>query len=273
MKKSSKIEEPKHKSIAAAEHFESSASIEPPAFASASKGEQEASQAPHADLTESQIEIHEQEEQTGIATINPNKLFNAVTHGHQLFREASILNGVSIHGSQAIGDAGCLQAPDVSAVILADLSSEFDTMENVTMANAVSRVLGRFLKKWSEGFFIPGVHWFPMFQYFPGPVAPAMPNMPTPLAATPSFYEFYITHKDNMIQEILNELPSDMDNDINRSTIDTFSDKTVDYFNNWLNTSYIMGQIGYGAVPGFNLPFSMGGPVVGQVIPKNGVLS
>ena len=276
MKKSQDFDEPRKKSTAAAEHFTTSQSIFPPEFASSRNVQEQASSATETETVD-QGEVHKPEnnddqDQKGYATISANKLFNAVAYGHNVFKQTAVLSDVSIQGSRAIGPAGCLKAPDVSSLIRADLSSEMGTPENNGMAKAVSKVLGNFIDDWRRGFNIPGVMWFPAFDYFPGPMAPPMPNIPTQLRAMPSFFEFYLTRKENMIREIFSELPRQMDNDVNRNTIETFSDKTVNYFENWLTSSYIMGVMGMGRIPGFSPPFSYGGPVHGQALPKTGVL-
>jgi len=277
MKKSQDIEDPRKKSRAAAENFESTHSVPPPAFVSKSKINMTA--ASNAQVTEQEpentsiLEQDQEQDSSGFATISPNKLFNAVATGHNLFKQASMLNGVTINGARAIGPPGCLSAPNVSSIIQADLEAEMDTIENFEMAKAVSKVLGRFLNEWKNGFRIPGLSWYPVYQYFPGPVAPPMPNIPTPLSAIPSLFEFYLTHKENMISEILRELPSEMDNEVNRETLETFGDRTVNYFENWISSSYMVGLMGMGSIPGFSPPMSFGGPVHGQVLPKAGVLN
>ncbi|GLR16559.1 hypothetical protein [Portibacter lacus] len=267
-------------SMAAAENFEATESMQPPSFfATAQQVETQAgvTQDQLVQDTSGQAE-NQMEEQSeapsNYATIKPNRLFGAMRAGHEYFKAVSSFQNVEINGSKAYGDAGCLSAPNIEPLIFGELSGEMVTYENREMAKAVSKVTAYYLDQWRAGFHIPGLNWYPLFNYFPGPVAPPMPNIPTPLAICPSFGEFLLTKKQMMIQDIMNALPSKMRNDINSTTVSSYCNVTVDYYNQWLNTDYLTNMVGYGPIPGFKPPFSYGGQVRGgRLLPKFGVLN
>lgn len=284
MKKSVDYDDPKKKTMAAAaEHFSSASPMQPPSFAQTSTPSHHQSAISSQATTEStEHRVSDQnsggnsqqgEKPKGVTTVRPSKLFQAVKVGHKLVKQTSRLVGVRIQGAFAFGALGCLQASRAKSLIYSSLASDLDTMENRKMAKAVSNVISRFLEDWLSGFSIPNVMWYPAFHSFPAIAAPLIPNLPARLAEMPSLNELFLTHKENMIREIMRELPTLMDNDINRETATSFSKRTVGYFDQWIENSYLTNIFGMGKAPTFALPFSLGGPVKDQVIFSLGVLS
>lgn len=255
----------------AASGFQSDHSQKPPQLF-----QQMSSASATTDLQNNEDEIDhstENDEQTQhVSTITPDKMMAATEYGHEIFKAQSVFTNVEINGPFATGMQGCLAAPNIEGFMLSKLYNQVENESDLEMARAVSKVVSKHLKYWKEQFMLPQVHWYPAYAFVPSPIAPPMPNIPTPLNQYPTIGEYFLTNEDIILLEVMRELPSEMDNDANRAIVSSFSSTVTEYFDYWLNTSYLTNVIGTGFVPGFRPPFSMGGPVKGRVLTTSGAL-
>ncbi len=272
-----KKEEFQKPSIAAASGFASSVSEQPPnMFASesmtlASNAKSAEAEASSQESNVQDIDQGPQEEDKN-SNIRANKMLGALHGGHHFFRSTSRFDNVQIRGPLALGGPGCLAAPKIKGVMMSELASQIDTPVDFKMADAVSEVISEHLDTWRQGLVVPNQMWYPGFAYFPGPYAPPMPNIPSRLSKCPSFGEYLITNEDQIFQDIMARLPSDMETDANINTVRTFSEMASSYFEGWLNIQLIHGIFGGGKVHGFSPPMSFGGKVVGKVLTVPGAL-
>ena len=56
-----------------------------------------------------------------------------------------------------------------------------DHTDGDEMTNAIATAIGNGWLAWESSIKVPGLPWYPLFAAFPGPIAPPMPNVPTPL--------------------------------------------------------------------------------------------
>src|SRR5262249_2443452 len=106
---------------------------------------------------------------------------HAVCQGHEFWRLRAYVTGVIVHAVTAIG--GTVTRPNIATTILGAGPREGAFGGASAITTAVAKGLG----KWWEGFHksmtVPGLPWYPAFAAFPGPMAPPMPNVPTPVMA------------------------------------------------------------------------------------------
>lgn len=109
---------------------------------------------------------------------------------------------------------------------------------------------------------VPGLPWYPAFAAWPGPYAPPMPNVPTPLISCPSSKMTKITVASELKKSIYGNLPSPMKNSAIEAFVDAISTQLATHFLIWLASQKIINVLGKGPVPSFAPPYVPVGPVV-----------
>jgi hypothetical protein len=114
---------------------------------------------------------------------------------------------------------------------------------------------------------VPGLPWYPAFAAFPGPMAPPMPNIPTPLIACPSGMMAEIVAPNQMKQYMIDALDGDLkqkDKDKHHEGLfEAIATVLALAFMIWLPSQQVMLVLGKGPIPTFAPPFVPVGPVVG----------
>lgn len=285
-------EDPKKKSIAAATHFQSTNQIAPPSMdltATTSVSADPNTQSPNnltakkTDMSLKSQQSDQQEENQNdenfendpmqfITSLNLNHFSSAVDNAFDLFQSTAHLADVRINGAFASSGPGVLKGLNIRSLIKSDPNLIGLQGADKHFAKAVTKVLGDAFEQWKSGLLIPNLMWYPQFQFFPGPFAPYMPNIPTLLLNLPSFGEHLLNNASQIAQRILMELPHEMHNAANGNKIQDIAEWTELYFLNKRHGTLISGAMGGGPVSGFHPPFSFGGPVTGNVLPTPGVL-
>lgn len=289
-----KEEDPK-KSISAATNFSTSNAVAPPAFNLKSNSQQglnqesasstQISKAPpshqqqNSNLAieteptvntdnEATNENENANEESNLVTLSSIDLFNAVEYSHSIFKATAKFRNITIMGQTAIGAPGCLDGQDLHNNIKYSPQLSGSQGNNQRMTKAVARVVGDRFQMWKNSLLVPGMPWYPAFNFFPAPMAPPMPNIPTPLMALPAAQKSRLTNASSIAQDIMQDLPSELQNGSNAALVQGLAIQVANYFNIWFLTAYVTDVIGYGPVPGFQPPFSPGGPVLkGSVLP------
>ncbi|HEX9102318.1 MAG TPA: hypothetical protein VF997_08950, partial [Polyangia bacterium] len=133
-------------------------------------------------------------------------IIDAVQFAHNLWKLQAKFQNLQIMAIAAIGSPGCLDGPELESLI-----------KNAPMVAAYSGNMGKYrdavaagvskcFKDWQGQVMVPGLPWYPAFAAFPGPMAPPMPNIPTPLIACPSAMMSRIVVPDQLKQEMINAL-------------------------------------------------------------------
>jgi hypothetical protein len=133
--------------------------------------------------------------------------------------------------------------------------------------DAVAKGVSTCFKRWQDQVTVPGLPWYPAFAAFPGPMAPPMPNIPTPLIACPSAQMTEIVMPDSMKSEMCSALDGGLkDKDPDKhyeSLFEAIATVLALSFVMWLPMQQVMLVLGKGPIPTFAPPFVPVGPVVG----------
>lgn len=105
--------------------------------------------------------------------------FRGTSLGVDEWRLEAELVGVRIVGGLAIAGPGALRSPVAFENTIRGVMRRADVEPAVT--DAVAATIWQAWKLWADGVTIPGLPWYPAFFAWPAPVAPPMPNVPTPL--------------------------------------------------------------------------------------------
>lgn len=296
--KFSKEDSSEKKKKSAATNFSSSSSIAPPAFSPTSQNESSSSSTdlssldPSSRTSESSstedkklpvpppeqsnapedvMSSESTTEESSITSVDPNHVYNAMVEAHQLFKTTSRFNHVQILGPIAMGASGCLNGIRLKSYMQGILASYKTNNIDSAFVDATVNTISELFEQWKDSVQITALPWYPAFAFYPGPVAPPTPNVPTPLRAL-NFQEYLLTNKGFMIQKIKSKLPEEYQNESNLAKIESLSDLVTGYFDLWFLTTIISGAMAHGSVPSFAPPFVPGGPVMGSVLPTPGVL-
>lgn len=165
---------------------------------------------------------------------------------------------VKVNAITALGTPGCLKGPPMSPLILKD--APMSTPQEQKYSKAIANAVGKAWDNWAKNVQVPGLPWYPAFAAFPGPMAPPMPNIPTPLIVCPS------TGMADMSPPKLGQ-----------AMVDELGDKQAAHhdllfkalgvgigtaFIAWLAATQVMNVLGTGPIPTFAPPVVPVGPVV-----------
>ncbi len=198
------------------------------------------------------------------------KLQRAVADGVDHFAMLAYYSGVTINGPAAIGMPGCLDGPAIAPMISFAPSVAGMTGAKAALRDAVAEGFSESFDLWRSSVTIPGLPLYPAFLAFPGPLAPPMPNVPTPLSALPGIVEASGPLKSRMIAA----LPHSLDVAAVHGFLDKLAYSLWMSFQAWRAQAMVTNMMGTGPVPTFSPPFVPVGPVVGgYVIPAPGHLA
>jgi len=193
-------------------------------------------------------------------------MLDAISYAHGLWKLQAKFQNIQIAAVSAVGSAGCLNGPELESLIkTAPKVSEF-TGNKAKHRDAVAKGVSKCFKDWQDQVTVPGLPWYPAFAAFPGPMAPPMPNVPTPLIACVSSNITSITMPDNMKSEMGNALDGSLksqDTDMHYDALyDAIATVCAAGFAIWVavQTQMVMGK---GPIPSFAPPYVPVGPVVG----------
>jgi hypothetical protein len=199
----------------------------------------------------------------------------AVQFSHDMFRLSSGFRNVSIFGSNAFGNPGCLDGPELESNIKNAPSIASMTGEDKQVGRAVSKGVSKNFNLWKQHVTVPGLPWYPSFIAYPGPYAPPTPNVPTPLMSCFSSRLDKITDPMQLKSSIWNELPGELKNPAMEGFVLGLAFKISNYFLSWIASQQVMLVMGMGPTSGFVPPFKPVGTVTnGSIIPsKNHLIS
>jgi hypothetical protein len=141
------------------------------------------------------------------------------------------------------------------------------------LAKVFSCALGDAWEKWARGFCVNALHWYPAFAAFAGPMAPPMPNVPTPLAASGKSGGDTELYPGNLIARIranLSNAAVDVD-DRGTAAIVEFALRFASATVVWRAACLVIDVLGAGLCPTFAPPYVPVAPVVGGfILPTHG---
>src|SRR4029077_622845 len=108
-------------------------------------------------------------------------MLDAVVFAHTKWKALAKFKDIKIMAIAAIGAPGCLDGPELEADIKTAPTCAAFSGSKAKHRDAVAKGVSKCFKDWQGMVTVPGLPWYPAFAAFPGPMAPPMPNIPTPL--------------------------------------------------------------------------------------------
>jgi hypothetical protein len=173
----------------------------------------------------------------------------------QVFSASAILQDITVNMNMALG--GNMTGPSIAPLIQAMMMGS-GAPGNV--AAAFGRGANAAWQGWVSRVFVPGLPWYPSFVSWPGPMAPPMPNIPTPLISITRGATIDAGAVASAIKGGLGDQGEEAE-----------AQQAADDFGSWLSTGFIIWStmtlvrnvMGKGPVPSFAPPYVPTGPVVG----------
>ena len=198
-------------------------------------------------------------------------MIDAVQFAHQMWKLQAKFQNLQIMAVSAIGTPGCLDGPELEALIKTAPQCAAFTGNNAKHRDAVAKGVSKAFKNWQDQVTVPGLPWYPAFAAFPGPMAPPMPNVPMPLIACVSAKVTDIVMPDTMTKEMDDALDDGLKKKDPEKHYHALHDAIATVlsiaFLTWLPSQQVMLVLGKGQIPTFAPPFVPVGPVVaGDII-------
>jgi len=205
-------------------------------------------------------------------------MIDAVGFAHNMWRLQAKFQNIKIMAVSAIGTPGCLDGPELEPLIKNAPMCAAMTGNMAKHRDAVAKGVSECFKKWQDKVMVPGLPWYPAFAAFPGPMAPPMPNIPTPLIACPSAMMAEICAPMSMKSAMGNALDGGLKSKDNDKQYEALHDAIATVlsvaFTAWLPMQQVMLVMGKGPIPTFAPPYVPVGPVVGgDILPTPGHLA
>jgi hypothetical protein len=194
-------------------------------------------------------------------------MLDAIGFAHNMWKLQAKFKDLKIMAVSAIGAPGCLDGPELESLIKNAPMCAAMTGNMQKHRDAVAKGVSKCFKDWQDKVTVPGLPWYPAFAAFPGPMAPPMPNVPTPLIACPSAMMTKMAMPNDMKSEMDSALDGGMkDKDPTKqyeALHDAIATVVSAAFMIWLPSQQVIGVMGKGPVPSFAPPYVPVGPVVG----------
>jgi hypothetical protein len=186
-------------------------------------------------------------------------IHSGIGYGLTMWRHQATLTGVVINSLVATG--GILNSPPLAPNIINSpfLASKTDKAQKKLISAIASSIETSWIA-FCASVKVPGLPWYPAFAAFPGPVAPPMPNVPSPFTS--------LTHARGLIAPglmkpmIRAKLFPDTSADPVIDAVMAAFDLSVGLMLTSMTVKLVMGS---GPVPSFAPPYVPVGPVVGGV--------
>jgi hypothetical protein len=187
----------------------------------------------------------------------------AIAQSLDAWRRSAYLEGVRITAVNAIG--GKLRSGvSIDQLIRAQAPAGWDAYSRAIAAGVHNQ-----FQSFANDVSVPGLPWYPAFAAFPGPFAPPMPNVPTPLMTIAAVAVRHL--KEGAITDMIyNKMPTPKPPCCKDVAIALAHGIEKAAFV-WLSSQQVTLVMGKGPVPTFAPPYVPVGPVVmGDIIPTPG---
>jgi hypothetical protein len=192
----------------------------------------------------------------------------ALCFAHDMWRKMAYFKDVMINSVTATG--GTLEGPGLKPLIFSVAPMTGALGWALQYSSAIAAGIEERWNFFQRSFSIPGLPWYPSFAMIPSPIAPPMPNIPTPLAAcTNNFFMIESVMLRDTIKLKLGT-PGPFSDQLFEAIAAGFSQSV----RMWMPMQMITQVKGTGPVPTFAPPFVPAGPVInGRIIPEPGHLA
>lgn len=168
--------------------------------------------------------------------------------------------GIVVNSVTAMGSPGCLTGPALGPLMIAQLATL--TGDDRQVATAAAQGISNSFAAWQNGVTVPGLPWYPAFAAVPAPVAPPMPNVPTPFAALSSAGLGGMLDP-NALQLAMAAAASASIREQAKPAFASIAAQVTLQFQTKVLSSLVIGVLGSGPVPTFAPPYVPVGPVAG----------
>jgi len=194
-------------------------------------------------------------------------MLSAVEYALMMWKTSSKFKDFVVMAVSAIGSPGCLDGPELESNIKNAPMVSSMSGNAAKWRDAVAKGVSKCFKDWQGQVMVPGLPLYPLFAFFPGPMAPPTPNVPVPLIACPSPMMTAIILPNTMASEMESALDGgikDKDPDGQyKACFDGIATVLAIAFPLWLPQQMVNLVLGKGQIPTFAPPFVPGGPVMG----------
>jgi len=205
-----------------------------------------------------------------------HNMLDGIKFAVDMWRLQAKFKDLKVMAVSAIGAPGCLDGPELksnikNAPMVAPMASWGDNISD--WIDCVATGVSDSWKEWQSKVTVPGLPWYPAFAAFPSPMAPPMPNVPTPLIACPAPGMAKMTAP--MIKDAIcgNFSLDDPDDQFGAMAM-AIGTALATAFLAWLPSQQCMLVLGKGPIPSFAPPYVPVGPVLGgDNIPTPGHLA
>ena len=184
---------------------------------------------------------------------------SAICSAWAQWQGSAALTMVIINGPTAVG--GQVAGPPLTPLILSTAPKA--SPNELKYSNAIATTIGTAWLAYTASIkILPPLPWYPAFTAFPGPIAPPMPNLPSPLMALTQVPASLApaAMKGQMIG-LLGDPQAMYHKELFGAVCDAF-DKC---FKIWQGATQVTNVLGTGPIPTFAPPYVPVGPVVGGV--------
>ena len=180
---------------------------------------------------------------------------SGVTTAVAVWTNVAKLKGVHVNAGMATG--GRIRGSFSSALVSAMVAGQ-GAPGNVSSAFGAATAAA--WSGWTRRVMVPGLPWYPSFTSWPGPMAPPMPNTPSPLLAiAPGAF----INPGSISSSIMGSLDENASDEGAAEAVQQFAQWLSLSFIIWAASSQVMLVMGQGPVPTFAPPYIPVGPVVG----------
>ena len=189
-------------------------------------------------------------------------MLDAVGFSHNMWKLQAKFKDLKVMAVSAIGTPGCLDGPELESNIKNAPMCAAWSGNKAKWRDAVAKGVSKCFKDWQDKVMVPGLPWYPAFACFPGPMAPPMPNIPTPLIACPSAMMTKIAAPMDMKNAMIDAFSLEQADKQFEAMADALSTVLAMAFLMWLPSQQVMLVMGKGPIPTFAPPYVPVGPVV-----------
>lgn len=136
------------------------------------------------------------------------------------------------------------------------------TPQEIKYSKAIAMTISNAWLQYTATIKVPGLPWYPAFAAFPGPIAPPMPNIPTPVAALTQVTA--PVSKQLLKMQMIGNFGDPMALH-HVQLFDCIADAFEKCFQVWQVSTQVTNVLGTGPIPTFAPPVVPVGPVVGGV--------
>lgn len=187
-----------------------------------------------------------------------NAVGDAVRHGVEGWKSQARVSGITINAAVATG--GRVDGPEL--LPLMRQSPRVIALQGQPRAIVEAFIAGVSdgWGAWQRSLSVPGLRWYPAFAAFPGPTAPPMPNIPTPIVALAQ--DPRPLAAPNLAAAIRGRLGPNVSLPGAEAALARFAEALSGAVTAWVALGQVMLVMGKGHIPTFAPPYVPVGPVV-----------